>query len=357
MGEATVRAHPETAEQQPGPYGYGLHIDPPAYREMMRAFALHLGASERTGEIGAVRLRSEDGFVEAITLEDGSEIAADLYVDASGPAALVRSALGGERYDWSKWLIADRVLFSDGAAIGDVPPLDRAIALDAGWRWEAESPARSSRGLVYSSHHLSDADAADLLGAEPGGPATTILAGRQGEPWLRNCIAIGDSAVALEPLEWTNLHLAHSAIDRLVAMMPDRDCNPVELWDYNRQANAEADRVRDFVLLHYAVSRRDGDFWKDAAKPPLPHSLAHTLTQFKERGRLPFYEEETFSRDSWLAVLIGQGVVPRRIDPLLDAIPKSESERELKQIHSAIQAAVERLPAHSDYLQTMARNG
>ncbi|HZC37228.1 MAG TPA: tryptophan 7-halogenase, partial [Sphingomicrobium sp.] len=172
------------------------------------------------------------------------------------------------------------------------------------------------------------------------------------QPWLRNCVAVGDAAVAVEPLEWTNLHLAHGAIDRLIALMPDRDFSPVELWDYNRQTAAEADRVRDFLVLHHATAS-GGSVSLPAAN--LPPSLGHTLQQFRERGRLPFYEEETFSRDSWLAVLLGQSVTPKRIDPLTDAVAPAESERSLQQMREAIGTFVDRLPQYSDYLQRLSQ--
>ena len=159
--------------------------------------------------------------------------------------------------------------------------------------------------------------------------AIAIRQGRLAEPWLRNCVAIGDSAVSVEPLEWTNLHLAHSQIDRLVSMMPDTEFAPVELAEYNRQCCAEADRVRDFLIMHYVTARRSEPFWKESAAVELPPSLAHTLALFAERGRLPYYEEETFARDSWAAVLLGQGYLPRRIDALADSVSREQAEAAL----------------------------
>ena len=329
-------------------YAYGLHIDPPRYREMMRAFALHLGAEERRAAIAHVRVR-EDGFIDALALDDGSELRADLFVDASGPQALLRNEVEPDRDDWSTHFAADRLIIADELAANEPSALDHAKAFESGWVWEASSPARRSRGIVYSSDH-DDSKAEELIGGE----RVPLKPGRLTNPWVRNCVAIGDAAVSIEPLEWTNLHLAHSAIDRIVAMMPDTDCNPVELWDYNRQVNAEADRVRDFVLLRYAVSNRSDAFWQDASSRPLPASLEHTLLQWRERGRLPFYEEETFSRDSWAAVLIGQGVMPRRIDPLVEAVPIKESERAMEQLRGAIQAAVAQAPHQNNYLHNLA---
>ena len=355
MAAADRFVHPDKAEAKLLlDYDYALHIDPPRYGEMMRAFALHLGASEITGAVADVRLRGESGFVDALVLDGGREVSADLFIDATGPAAVVRSRLGGERHDWSRWFVADRILYSDGPATTPPALLDRALAFDAGWSWEAASPTRTSHGLVYASAHLSDEEASRRL--ENTAQAAAIRPGRWAEPWLRNCVAIGDSAVAVEPLEWTNLHLADNAIDRLVAMMPDRDFCPVELWDYNRQVTAEADRARDFLLLHYATAKRPHDpFWGEAAQRPLPPSLDHTLTQFRERGRLPFYEEETFSRDSWAAVLVGQGVRPRRIDPLIDATPPRESDRLMDGLRHSIRSTVEGLPLHSAYFEALAR--
>lgn len=342
---------PETAaDDHLTPFTFGLSIQPNRYREMMRAFALHLGAEERLGSVERVQLR-DDGFIESLVV-DGTEIRADLFVDASGPQALLRSKVDPVREDWRDYFVADRVQLGSGEATGEPNELDSVIAFVGGWRWETHSGSTTTKGVVYSSAQLTDEHARDLIGGDV--EPLTLEPGRLAQPWIRNCVAIGDAAVSIEPLEWTNLHLAHSAIDRLVAMMPDRDCNPVELWDYNRQVNAEADRVRDFVLLHYAIADRAEPFWQEAAARTLPASLQHTLTQWRERGRLPFYEEETFSRDSWAAVLIGQGVIPRRTDPLLDSVPLIESKRAMDQIRMKIRHTVTQAPHQNAYLRTLA---
>src|SRR4051812_12517806 len=200
---------------------------------MRRAYARHLGVVERGGGIAEVRLRGEDGFVDALRLDDGSELGGDLFVDCTGPAATLRAALDRAFESWASWLPCDRVLFAETPPPAEPAALDSVVALPAGWRWQAPSPIRTAHGLVFSSAHLGDGDAAAMLrdaaGAEPSGPPAAIRAGRLVQPWLRNCVAVGDAAAAMEPLEWGNLHLAHSQIDRIVAMMPDRDCGAVEL--------------------------------------------------------------------------------------------------------------------------------
>jgi tryptophan 7-halogenase len=323
-----------------GDYEYGLHIDPVRYAGMMRAFALHLGVREVAGPIGPVTLRSVDGFIEAV-----GDVAGDLFVDCTGPQAMLRSALDTAWDSWAAWLTCDRIAFADAPPSADLPPLDDVIAHDAGWYWQSARPGAMSNGCVFS---------ADLM-TDPPTDAMTLAQGTRPQPWLRNCIAVGDAATVIEPLEWSNLHLAHSAIDRLVEMLPDRDCAPIEIADYNRQAVAEAERVRDFVILHYAVGDRPEPFWQAARAMSLPASLDHTLTQFRARGRLPFYEEETFSRDSWLAVLLGQGAIPTRVDALIDPVPPAQSDQAMAAYRNALSTAVTRQPTHAESMIAFSR--
>lgn len=336
--------------------GHGLRFDPARYRELMQAYAQYLGARRLGGQFGGLQI-GRDGFIETVTVEGDGKIAADLIVDASGASAVARGAMDDTEFeDWSGWLSCDRLLTGEGPPAADIPSAELVEAHSAGWQWRAESPAGTAFGFVYSSAFLSAEEAAETFRAFSGREPEQMLAFRQGRlvrPWLRNCVAIGDCAVGIEPLEWTNLHLAQSAIDRMVSMMPDRNCSEVELADYNRQVAAEADRVRDFVLLHYVTAHRPEPFWQAIAGARLPISLAHTLLQFRERGRLPFYEEETFARDSWLAVLLGQGEMPRRVDPVTDLVPIDEAQRASERMRETITGLVPRLPFHTQYLQTI----
>lgn len=351
--------HPSDDPASPlSTFEYGLQLNLPRYRDYMRAYALHLGVVERAASIRGADLRTKDGFVDRLLLDDGSEVRGDLYIDCTGPAAIVHSTLDPSFEDWGHWLACDRILIGDAAAPRDLPPFGKSIAIAAGWRWEATSPAGTSHGLVYASEHLSDSKAERLFRSNSAAAAAEapvkIRQGRRPHAWLRNCVAIGDAAVAVEPLESVNLHLVHSELDRLIAMLPDRDFAPVELAEYNRQSAAEADRVRDFLVLHYLTARRSKhDFWRAAASAAPPQSLAHTLELFRDRGTLPFYEEETFPRDSWLAVLIGQGVMPRRTDPVAEAVPAAAAGRAIAGMNERIAEIVANLPPHSAYLQRL----
>ena len=326
----------------------GLQLTLPRYCKMMRAFALHLGVSEIPEPLREVELCPRSTRIEGLRLEGGGRITADLFLDCTGPDALLRSRLKPDFQHWSSWLLCDRMVIGEGPPAAQVHSLDRTTALASGWQSLGSSPERSLAVVAYSSAHMREGEAdVELAGA---GFATAqekiaLRQGRWGDLWVGNCAAIGDAAVSIEPLECTNLHLAHSQIDRVVRMMPGSDCAPIELVEFNRQCALEADRVRDFICLHYVCSRRMEPFWNDARSIPPPDSLAHTLSLFSERGRLPYYEEETFARDSWLAVLLGQGLEPREIDPLADLVPPAEAARAFARMSRSLSAFT--LPAGS----------
>ncbi|HZU51490.1 MAG TPA: tryptophan 7-halogenase [Sphingomicrobium sp.] len=300
---------------------FGLQLDLERYGDMMRALAHHVGVRVRDSLFRNVALRTDDGFVDKVILADGDAVAGDLFVDCTGPAALLHREMKSPFTDWSRWLPCDQVAFKRVESDSSAELMDRVTALPFGWKWRSSSPRSGSVGVVYSSS-FAEPD----IGAEVADfSKVAIRQGRKTQFWVRNCVAIGDAAVTVEPLEWTNLHLVQGQLDRLITMMPGRDCAKVEIAQFNRETIAQADRVRDFVAVHYLCSSRPERFWKDAASVAPPASLEHSLSLFKERGLLPNYPEESFSRDSWLTILLGLGVRPRRIDPLASLVPVTEA--------------------------------
>ena len=324
-------------------HDYGLTLDLDRQRAMIHAFATHVGVIEMPGEIAEVLVDAR-GFVTGVTLVDGRTVTADLYVDATGPAATLRGAVDQEWREWQAWLPCDRVLLAMDPVGEGTTVLTEVTAHGAGWHWSSGE----QRGIAYSASHLSDADAAAILG-KTADAVIAIRPGTRPRPWRGNCIAIGDAATQVEPLEWCNLHLALSAIDRLIAMLPDRHMAEVEAADFNRQTLAEAERVRDFLAAHYRTAHRPEPMWQAVADTVPPPGLAHTLAQFAERGRLPFYEEETFTRDSWAAILLGQGLLPRRVDPLVHSTSPSDTHRMMARMTDAIAAALPHTPAHAQW--------
>ena len=284
--------------------------------------------------IGEVQLRGRRRVHRGLRLDDGGELSRRPVrrLQRTGRAADVAP----------RW----RAISRSGAAgslatASSLPramPLRRSAAARPGDRRRrragAGSPLRRcavlTRPRLYSSAHCatSKAERALRVPRRAARSADRLRQGRWPSRGVGNCVAIGDAAVAVEPLEWTNLHLAHSAIDRLVSMMPGPRLRAGRAWDYNRQTRRRGRPGARFPRPPLCrVAARPS---RSGALPPRSSRRPRSPTPsacFASAGRLPYYEEETFSRDSWLAVLLGQGVLPRRTDPLIDAVAPGRRRR------------------------------
>jgi tryptophan halogenase len=303
-------------------------------------------------------LRNDDGFIQALHLDDGQRIEADLFIDASGfRGLLIEEALHTGYEDWTHWLPCDRAVAVPSESVQPLTPFTRSTAREAGWQWRIPLQHRIGNGYVYCSRYVSDDRAADVLLNNLDGSALTaprllrFTTGRRRKFWNRNCIALGLAAGFLEPLESTSIHLVQKGLTHLLNLFPDRSCAQVLADEFNRLLVTEYERIRDFIILHYKASERaDASFWDDCGRMEIPPTLAYKIRQFRHSGRIVHYAGDLFAAPNWIAVLLGQGVVPENHDPLADQRDRAESQVRLARIRGAIRQAVETAPLHADYL-------
>jgi tryptophan halogenase len=338
-------------------YDYAYHFDASLYAAYLREVSERRGVERVEGRIVDSRLNGESGHVEALRLQDGREIPGELFIDCSGfRGLLIEEALHTGYEDWTHWLPCDRAVAIPCESPGDLLPYTRSTARTAGWQWRIPLQHRIGNGYVYSSNYIDDAAAAATLLAHLDGKALAeprtlrFVTGRRRLGWNRNVIAIGLSSGFLEPLESTSLHLIQSGILRLLAMFPDREFDPAVRNEYNRIANSELDRVRDFLVLHYHLNRRDdGELWRYCANMPIPDTLSESLEHFRRHGRIVQREHEVFVPASWLAVQVGQLNLPRACDPPPHA-HSTDGVKWLEKMRATLQTEASRLPTHQEFI-------
>lgn len=337
---------------------YAFQFDAGLYGRMLRTYAEQRGVKRTEGKVVDVRLRGEDGFVERIVLAGGASVEGDLFIDCSGfRGLLIEGALKSGFEDWREWLACDRALAVGSASASPMRPYTQANARPAGWQWRIPLQHRTGNGHVYCSEFMSDDEATAILlqslDGEPLGDPRPIrfTSGVRRQIWSRNCVAIGLSAGFLEPLESTAIHLVQSGISRLLSLFPDRGFDQAIIDEYNRNTRREYEQVRDFLVLHYRTTeRRDTPFWRRCAALAAPEGLQHKLDIFHATGQIFREGEELFTEQSWLQVMVGQGILPRRHHPLADNLPREKLDEFLGSIRKLIQGAVGPMPTHERFI-------
>lgn len=340
-------------------FGYAYQFDATRFGPFLRAFAEPLGVRRTEGRIVTVERAGDSGDVAALLLADGTRIEGDLFVDCSG----FRSLLLGETLDegwedWSRWLPCDRAAaLPCTAPPGAIEPYTRAIAMPAGWRWRIPLQHRIGNGYVYSSAHLSDDAAVDaILGAVEGDALAEprilrFRAGRRRRSWSRNVVAVGLASGFLEPLESTSIYLVQAAITLLIELFPIGDIEDTDRDEFNRLIDYEYDRIRDFLILHYHASTRDcSRFWNDVRHTEIPDTLADKIALFRRAGRVQRYAQGLFLEPSWIAVFVGQGILPESWDQRIDGLPADALRRALAQLRTEIEHVVTAMPDHAEAL-------
>ncbi len=179
--------------------------------------------------------------------------------------------------------------------------------------------------------------------------------GRRRRAWSRNVVALGLAAGFLEPLEATGIYLIQRGIAMLLRFFPDRDFAPADIDRYNSTLELEFLRVRDFLLLHYTHTERSGAFWEYCRSISLPDTVLEKIELFRSHGRILREEAEIFPVMSWLSVMVGQNIIPRRYDPLVDSLEPTRIQSRLDALRTDIRRCVESMPSHWDFIQANPR--
>ena len=336
---------------------YAFHFDAALYAQYLRKYAQARGVVRTEGKVVDVQLRAEDGFIEAVVLESGERVAADLFIDCSGfRGVLIEQALHAGYEDWSHWLPCDRAVAVPCANAGDPLPYTRSTARSAGWQWRIPLQHRIGNGYVYCSQYLSDEAAAETLLANlDGAPLAEprflrFTTGRRKKFWIKNCVAIGLAAGFMEPLESTSIHLIQSGIAKLLALFPDRSFRPVEIDEYNHLTMLQFERIRDFLMLHYHANGRDAPLWKYCREMSLPAPLQRKIDLFRSSGRFFRYDDELFVDTNWTAVFLGQGISPQSYDPLVDSLDLNRVRENIGRMRALIRQTAQAMPLHKDFI-------
>lgn len=339
-------------------FGYAYQFDSSLYAKFLRKHAEKNGVHRIEGKVVDVQTNGETGFVTTIQLEAGDLIDAELFVDCTGfRGVLIEQTLKSGFEDWSQWLPCNRAIAVPSVNRGKLMPFTRATARKAGWQWRIPLQHRTGNGHVYWNEHMSDDEAhkilIDNIDSETLADANQLYfqTGKRKKQWKKNVVSIGLSAGFLEPLESTSIYLIQEGITKLLELFPDNTFPQSDRDEFNARMDLYFERVRDFLLLHYVATKRDdSEMWKYFANITLPDSLKYKIMAWQQRGQIIKYEIGAFHPPSWVAVMIGQNILPKNYDRRVDKMRFDELQTFAHSMKSNIQSAALSTLDHRKFL-------
>ena len=328
-------------------FGYAYQFDSSLYAKFLRGYAEQNGVTRIEGKVTDVKQDNETGHITSLKTKTGQEVFADLFIDCSGfRGILIEQALKSGYDDWSEWLPCNRAIAIPTTSAGKLMPFTRATARKAGWQWRIPLQHRTGNGIVYWNEHMSDDEARHVLTSNVEGDALAepnqlyFKTGKRKLFWNKNVVAIGLSAGFLEPLESTSIYLIQEGITALLELFPDKQFLASDAQEYNAKMDLYYERVRDFLLLHYvATERDDSPMWNYFRRMTLPDSLREKLSAWDRRGHIVRYEFGAFLPPSWVAVMVGQRLLPSGYDRRVDQMSDDELRQSLARMKEDVLTA------------------
>ena len=339
-------------------YGYALHLDAAHAARYLREITTGRGVERIEGTVASVQM-DERQFIQSVQLTNGQTLASDFFIDCTGFKGLLISETMKVGYeDWSHYLPCNRAVAAQTENAGDPLPYTLATARAAGWAWKIPLQHRTGNGYVFASDYCSDDEAINTLMNAVEGKLINepriipFVSGMRSKIWHNNCLALGLASGFIEPLESTAIHLVYRTLVHFIRNFPDQDFDPLLEQQCNEHITRDYVEIRDFVILHYCTTQRDDTaFWRWCKTMDIPESLREKVAQFRVRGQLQQHPENLFGADSWLSILEGMNIRPKKYHPLVDALDSQKLAQSLNQGAKAIRETVLRLPTHGEFIK------
>jgi len=120
---------------------------------------------------------------------------------------------------------------------------------------------------------------------------------------------------------------------------------------FNTESKFEWEEVRDFIILHYKQTRRDDSaFWNNCRNMEVPHNLTHRIEIFRKNGYVWPDKVNLFRIDSWLQVMMGQGLFPESHHGAARIPGTANLQETLSLIRAKVANNLAQMPDHQTFI-------
>lgn len=300
--------------------GHAMHIDAYKTSEYFKKLSIENKVKHISSTVKKVNIQNNK--IISIVLDDGTEIAADIFIDCSGFSRVLSKELEDTGWqDYCEYLPVDRALvysFEEDETSCVRKEYTLAEAMDCGWLWEIPTREKIGRGYVYCSEFATEENLINELEQKYKKKINKVKSisfdsGRLNKFLNGNCVSIGLSSAFLEPLQATSIHCALVQLELFVYNFLS-DTSLIDdftlVRKYNKRIAQLYDEMRDFVALHYTGGKTNSAFWKYALTMKRPERVKEILHLSKTRLIRSFDFDRligSVNQESWNPILSGLG--------------------------------------------------
>lgn len=331
--QGTFAHPPEDKPQSPlSRAEYGYHFDPAQWSAM---FFSKIERSRVTlYEQNIVAVPHQQDHIEAVQLEDGTNLQADLYIDCSG---LSRQLLASFNQDFTPQR-AVHVSHQTEPCSTTGPACRTVTGHEDGW--QSVTPLRNKNQRISLLETSTNSATVSELHAYQ-----TVQLGYYRQAWQGNCVGIGHSAYALEPVTPAPYILLKKDIERLLELIPISANSQIERQEYNRRFYSDVTHAELFHRALYAQQRDVG--YASCEK------LQRKLSQYAHRGVLVSYDFEPFNQQDWAILHAGLNRMPQHFDRMAEQLDFNTMQANLESLRSGIARLASTMPPHHIYLEKL----
>ncbi len=286
----------------------GYHFDAHKVGEYFKKLCVNRKTKHISDDVVGLNKNAETGFLESVTLKNGTTIEGDFWIDCSGFSRVLINEMNPKWHSYSEYLPANNAIpYLYDYKNDDVKLETLAQSLPNGWMWQIPTQERYGCGYVYSDMFTTYENALEELRKTTGREIDPIRnikfdVGRLENFWEKNVVAIGLSAGFLEPLQATSIHTTIVQIQMLLNVIDKKEHMEYTYNSkfYNEYFGKLFDDNRDLIQIHYCNKRNDSDFWKfckNELKKTDKVDYVYNISKFRSPSFLEF--EQYHGASSW----------------------------------------------------------
>lgn len=289
--------------------GYSYHINAHEFGGSLRDNV----PTDRYKEIKSTikNVEYDDEGVKSLTLDDGSKISADLYIDCSGFKRILINKL--TRFNPYKGLINNAAVWGS-VKTQSYRPSTISIAQKYGWIWETPTRGQIGSGYVFCDDFISTSDAEKYMmkhwnyKGHDWKPKRSVKfnSGSLDNVAVKNVVSNGLGQSFIEPLEATSIMVICVTVKNISKLInKNKKWSNKESIIFSKVMKKFLNETMEYVLGHYTLSNRsDTDYWRAYDKTDAVKITSNMIKSKLNNGWV-HHGETNLNLYNWASMLVG----------------------------------------------------